>query len=110
MTTTHWRGGSGSQYEYNVGPISARPVTNSEGNYVFARQTAGIWFAVYVGQGQLRDRYDAAIREGCVTRKGATHYHWHLNSSAANRKSEERDVIAGNPECKAPRGCNGQGP
>ena len=59
---------------------------------------------------RVRDRYDAAVREGCVTRKGATHFHWHLNGSEAARKIEERELIAEHPECQSRSGCNGQDP
>ena len=99
------------KYEYDVFSIDARPPRNDEGNYIFARRgifNSAVWMAVYVGQGKLQDRYDAAIGEGCVQKKRATHYHRHYNSSKADRLSEEKDIIEGNDACKAPRGCNGQ--
>ena len=107
--TAIWSGISRRNYTYTVHDINWVPNADQDGNYIFARQINGIWYAVYVGQGDLRERYHAALREGCVTRKGATHYHEHLNSSGPSRRLEETDVIDGNPECKGPRGCNGQG-
>ena len=108
--TVYWKGKSGSKYPYASAELPARPPSNKEGNYVFAWKGAQYWHAVYVGQGKLQDRYDAAIEEGCVTEKGATHYHWRPNDSKSSRTDEESDIIEGNPECKAPNGCNGQGP
>ena len=109
MPSSSWPGESGRLYPYEYAPLPARPLTNAEGNYVFAKRIGGVWFAVYVGQGKLRDRYDAAMREGCVARKSATHYHWHLNASGPVRELEELDIIRGNTECRAPEGCNERG-
>ena len=39
--------------------------------------------------------------------KGATHYHEHMNYDKDARRGEESDIIAGNPECNWPVGCNG---
>ncbi len=107
--TFEWRGGSRQKYKYFIAKLPWRPAANQDGNYIFAKKISGIWHAVYVGQGDLQDRYDAALKEGCVTRKGATHYHRHLNGLAADRRSEESDIIAGNPECRSPTGCNDRG-
>lgn len=107
-STEYWRGVSGQVYAYQVERMPFTPPPFKDGNYIFARQRNGIWYAVYVGQGDLQDRYGAAIREGCVIRKGATHYHWHENNSLDGRRTEERDVIKGNPECEGLNGCNGK--
>ena len=109
MPSHSWRGASGRLYPYEYERLPAPPATNAEGNYTFAKVIGNRWHTVYVGQGKLRDRYDAAIREGCVTRKSATHYHWHLNASEAAREQEESDIIRGNSECRAPTGCNERG-
>ena len=104
--TFGWRGQSGKTYTYYIAELPWRPAPDQDGNYIFAKLINGIWHAVYIGQGDLQDRYDAALNESCVSRKGATHYHRHLNSSAESRRQEESDLIAGNPECKHPNGCN----
>ena len=101
-----WAGASGAGYEYAVHELPSRP-PNYIGNYIFAKVVNDVWHAVYIGQGNLQDRHDAAIKEGCVTQKGATHYHEHLNYDEIARKGEESDLIAGNPECEWPQGCNG---
>ena len=106
--TFNWRGASGSTYTYHIRSLSWIPDPGQDGNYIFAKLVNGYWHAVYVGQGDLRNRRDAAIRDGCVNRKGATHYHVHLNNDVAARRAEESDIIAGNPECVAPVGCNVQ--
>ena len=113
MTTT-WEGVSGKQYIYMTFELLHEPPKDTTGNYIFAKQSSsGTWSAVYVGQGNLRDRYDAALQEGCVTDKDATHYHYHTDnqSSETDRLREESDIIEGNSECKASRGgCNGTDP
>lgn len=105
-----WRGSSGMSYEYESVEVSQGPPNNRKGNYVFARLVGIYWQAVYVGQGDLHDRYYAARGEGCVTRMDATHYHFHNRNelSEARRKSEETDIINGHPECKGPNRCNGK--
>ena len=102
-----WIGQSGETYRYHVHNFDWRPSSDQNGNYIFAKVVKGVWNAVYVGQGDLRDRYDDAINEGCVTRKGATHYHVHLNVNEDARRVEETDIINGNLECRWPVGCNG---
>lgn len=110
--TTTWIGESGEEYEYKTVNLPHRPPKDVKGNYIFAKQVGGIWLAVYVGEGILRQRYDAALKEECVTEKGATHYHYHTDHSQSRsaRREEESDIIEGNPECKAPKGCNGTDP
>ena len=105
--TTLWMGASGTAYTYYIEELPWRPRRGQTGNYVFASVKNGIWRPVYIGQGDLQARYDAALREGCVTNKGATHYHVHLNANRLARTAEERDVIGGNPSCQWPIGCNG---
>ena len=106
-TTTEWKGESSTKYKYHVNKISWVPDKEQDGNYIFAKLVRGVWNAVYIGQGDLRKRYDAALREGCVTEKGATHCHMRLNGNANDRIDEERDLIVGNRECMWPNGCNG---
>lgn len=102
-----WPGASGSSYTYHVHQLPWRPSAEQDGNYIFAKFVSGVWYAVYIGEGDLQSRYDAALREGCVKEKGATHYLSHLNSTKSARRKEEDDLITGNPECNWPTGCNG---
>jgi hypothetical protein len=64
------------------------------------------WQPVYFGEGDLKERLNAAKKDGCVIRKGATHIHEHLNANAASRKAEESDLLANFPVAYAPIGCN----
>ena len=105
--TQDWTGASGTNYTYHMHQLPWPPSAGQKGNYIFAKQAHGIWNAVYIGEGELIDRYNAALREGCVKDNNATHYHELLNSNEVARKNQERDLIAGNPECKWPTGCNG---
>ena len=102
-----WRGASGSSYTYTIHTMPWRPSSGQHGNYIFAKAVNSVWQPVYIGQGDLQARYDAALREDCVTSKGATHYYEHLNGNEPDRKQEESDLISGNPICKWPSGCNG---
>ncbi len=112
MSDQHdWTGASGKSYGYAVHELSWRPEADQDGNYIFAKKVGGIWLAVYIGQGDLQERYDDAMEEGCVTGKSATHYHEHLQSSRQARLDEEKDLIDGNPECHGEKcGCNGYEP
>ena len=74
--------------------------------YTAPRQIPGGGEAVYGGQGRLQAGKTAAMNEGCVARKGATHFHCHLNPDESARLAEEGDVLAGNPEAYEPRGGN----
>ena len=105
--TQDWTGASGANYTYHIHQLPWPPGPGQKGNYIFAKQIGGLWNAVYIGEGELIDRYNAALREGCVVDNIATHYHEHLNVSEVARKNQEKDLIAGNPECKSPAGCNG---
>lgn len=102
----HWIGKSGKPYWYAIHELPWLPDPNQYGNYIFAKFVNGRWQPVYIGEGDLRDRYNAALREGCVTKKNATHYHEHLQSSKSAGVEEEADLIAGNPDCMEPTGCN----
>ncbi len=104
--TIEWQGASGHRYTYYIHDMSFDPNAGQDGNYIFARKVSSGWEAVYVGQGDLKDRRNAAINDGCVDEKGATQFHCHNNSVERNRKAEESDVLGGNPEAYVPTGCN----
>lgn len=106
MLAAAWRGASGAGYRFQVNRLSWRPAAGMEGNFVFARQARGEWQAVLIGQGDVQKGYDAALRKRCVLLRGATHFHVHPNGDRQKRLDEMRDLIAGNPECRGPRGCN----
>lgn len=104
-----WTGETGTTYRYFVYEMPFNPSANQDGNYIFTKLVNNRWRPIYFGQGDLKDRYDAAIKERCVTQKGATHYHVHLNGNATDRRAEEKDLIAGYPNCRKPVGCNERG-
>ena len=104
--TLNWRGASGKTYAYSRHGLDWVPAADQDGNYIFAKFAGGTYYAVYVGQGDLRSRRQAALDEGCVQKKGATQFHCHRNSNKDARLAEESDVLEGNPEAYAPTGCN----
>ncbi len=106
MTTCDWFGASGKSYTYHIHDIDFVPAADQDGNYIFAKVVKDVWNAVYVGEGDLKERIAAAKDDGCVTKKGATHIHAHKNGNEKARKAEESDVLEGNPEAYVPTGCN----
>ena len=106
----NWTGASGRKYEYHAWYVRSRPGDpEEEGNYIFAKIENGYWIPLYIGQGLLQRRYDAALQEGCVVSKGASHYHVHLENNRERRIQEEIDIIDAFPQCKRPTGCNNIG-
>lgn len=61
---------------------------------------------MYIGEGDLKERTEYRINEGCVIKKGATHIHAHLNSDNSDRLNEEDDLLKNHPESYTPTGCN----
>ena len=104
--TVDWPGASGKKYSYYVHEITWTPNENQDGNYLFAKIENNVWVPVYFGEGDLQDRKADHLANGCVTRKGATHFHCHLNGNSFARGSEESDLLANYPKAYAPTGCN----
>ncbi len=101
-----WSGGSGKVYEYEIFPINIEFNPNQNGNYIFAKQTQTGWNTVYIGDGDIKARTESHKNNGCVTRKGATHVHTHINGSEVSKKQEESDLLARHIEAYEPTGCN----
>jgi hypothetical protein len=94
------------RYNFEKYPINTS-FADVDGNYIFAKEVNPSYYeAIYIGEGNLKDRIVAHIKDGCVTKKGATHIFAHTNSNANNRKSEEEDLLCFNTEAYAPKGCN----
>jgi len=107
MSETHiWRGKSGESYIYHIKLIDINFNQNQDGNYIFCKKVNGKWSPIYIGEGDLKERIDFRKNEGCVTRKGATHIHAHLNSSNQARLNEEDDILNNHSESYSPTGCN----
>ena len=106
IPTVDWQGASGKNYTYYVYSIDYVPAANQDGNYIFAKLVSGTYYPVYIGQGDLQTRKAVHLSDGCVTRKGATHYHCHLNGGEASRKAEESDLLARYTNSYDPTGCN----
>ena len=104
-----WDDVNGRKYKFHILPLDFVFDPKDEGNYIFAKLTnpsTEYYDAVYIGEGNLNDRTKAHIREGCVTAKGATHIHAHLNADEDARKSEESGLLAKHTEAYVPLGCN----
>lgn len=102
----YWHGASGKEYRYwSKGlPYSCDPGQN--GNYIFAKNVGGTWFAIYIGQGDINDRANDPVHYDCAIDKGATHVFVHTNSSESDRRAEETDLLNAHPEAYVPIGCN----
>ena len=101
-----WHGASGQSYEYEVYTLSTT-FKKLDGNYIFVRQSGSTSYAVYIGEGNLKDRISPAHHKwDCIHEKGATHVHVHLNADERSRKAEERDLLNEHTEAYDPTGCN----
>lgn len=101
-----WKGGSGKKYEFTVYSVDTIFDRGQNGNYIFAKLVNNIWQAVYIGEGDLRERTETHKYNGCVLQKGATHIHARINSDEQSRKDEETDLLVEYLEAYEPSGCN----
>lgn len=103
---SNWHGGSGKIYTYEVHPLNITITPDVLGNYIFTRQVGNKWEAVYIGEGDLKTRVDAHLKEGNVIRKGATQIHLHRTPTKDQSFKEETDLLLVHTEAYEPRGCN----
>lgn len=103
-----WQGGSRRQYTFWVYQLPANLNSGQAGNYIFTKIVNGVWVPVYIGEGELSERtgLDIHHQRACLIQKGATHVHAHKNDVEQDRKAEETDLLAGNPDAYRPTGCN----
>ena len=101
-----WHGMSGKQWKYFVYPLPYSFAAKQKGNYIFAKISDGGWAAIYIGEGDLKERVSNPDQGDCITSKGATHIHVRLNADEQSRKDQEGDLLAGNSEAYVPIGCN----
>lgn len=102
-----WTGKSGAKYEFETYSLDAKFNEKVEGNYIFAKPNAdGRIYAVYIGEGNLKDRIDFRIREGKVQEKGCDRVCVMVNANEKNRKFTEEDLLASNTNAYEPIGCN----
>ncbi len=105
VTTIDWPGKSGKKYTYGIYGIDTN-FEDEDGNYIFCRNDGRHWLAIYVGEGNLKERTANHHQADCISQKGATYIHAHTNPNERARKAEEADVLGGNTEAYAPTGCN----
>lgn len=107
VDTCTWDGASGTPYTYHVHSLPQTFDPNQNGNYIFTKLVDNLWSPIYIGQGDLEDRVGSSHHKwSCITSKGATHVHVHLNSSLQNREAEEEDLLQNYQNAYAPSGCN----
>ena len=101
-----WYGRSGRAYDYVVFPIDSFDFPNAPGNYIFARNNAGVtWTPLYIGQTgvSLRDRIASHHILPSVQHFGGTHVHFRQNDDHQLRSFEEMDLISRwTPACNSP--------
>jgi hypothetical protein len=103
----NWIGESGTSYKFYIWDLPVSFNENQNGNYIYSKKnTEGKWVPVYIGQGDLKDRSEHHHKATCISSKGATHIHVHLNSKEADRLAEERDLLERYTNAYAPAGCN----
>lgn len=106
--TCNWNGASGTSYKYYVYELPHSFNDDQNGNYIYTKiNNNNKWVPIYIGQGDLGDRVGPSHHKAdCISSKGATHVHVHLNSTEKNRLSEESDLLANYTNAYAPSGCN----
>lgn len=106
--TCDWIGNSGTRYKYHINPLPVSFNPDQDGNYIYAKlNNQQQWVPIYIGEGDLADRSGSSHHQAdCIRRKGATHFHCHLNASKQDRRSEEQDLLANYTNAYQPIGCN----
>lgn len=102
----NWSGASGKTYTFSVWPLPSQINDGQDGNYIFCGSEDGRWVPLYIGQGDLGNRTKNPDHSRCLSNKGATHVHVHLNPDADDRLAEEDDLLAAYPQAYQPTGCN----
>jgi hypothetical protein len=106
-TVCKWTGNSGKEYKYFIWSLLTSFNANQRGNYIFTKQNdQGRWIPIYIGQGDLRERMANHHQATCISQKGATHLHVHLNENETGRLAEESDLLANYTNVYQPTGCN----
>lgn len=103
-----WPTTNGNSLEFTGYPIDTNFTAGQFGNYIFAKFTNNnnTCLAVYIGEGDIKDRVTDHLKKGCVTKKGATHIFVRLNNNEKGRFDDETKLLIGNPEAYEPTGCN----
>ena len=91
----NWTGQSGTEYQYEIYPLSTefRPLP---GNYMYAGQSeAGEWVPLYIAQTRdMHQRLEGHEKLQTALANGATHIHMHYcDKGQATRCTEDRDLI-----------------
>jgi hypothetical protein len=103
-----WPTTNGNSLEFTEYPININFGVGQFGNYIFSKfnSSNNTWLAIYIGEGDLKDRIADHINKGCITKKGATHIFIRLNTDEKGRFDDETRLLVGNPEAYEPNGCN----
>ena len=109
QNTCTWKGANGKLYEFYIFSLPCNLNPGQEGNYIYTRRNEqGLWVPIYIGQGDLADRANIGRHHqgACIRRKGATHFHCHVNPRKDHRLSEEADLLERYTNAQHPSGCN----
>lgn len=106
--TCDWVGTSGRSYTYYIYSLPATLDPNQDGNYIYTKPNIQQqWVPIYIGEGDLADRAsDNHHQATCIKRKGATHFHCHINAREQERSNEETDLLNNYAIAYQPNGCN----
>jgi hypothetical protein len=104
----NWPTVNGKSLEFIGYPINTNFVVNQFGNYIFSKfnNNTNTWYALYIGEGDIKQRVSEHIKNNDVIKKGATHIYVRLNNNEKGRFDDETDLLIGNPEAYIPIGCN----
>lgn len=107
VKTIKWKGASGTFYTYFIYELPITFTDNQDGNYIYAKLVDNNWRPIYIGEGDLGRRIRPTHHKAaCISSKGATHVHVHLNANETERISEENDLLENYTQVFSPLGCN----
>lgn len=106
-----WVGASGKRYTMEAFSLETEVRPEINGNYIFGelyKNSDGTpkIRAIYIGEGNLRDRIRYRIEEGRVQKKGCNCFCAMINEDEQSRKAIESDLLAANENAYEPIGCN----
>jgi hypothetical protein len=110
VSTSTWNGKSGKVYKFFDYTLDTLFRSDAKGNYIFSRREKGregdILYAIYIGEGVIRERTEFRINEGKIQSKGCNCVSVRELNNGEDSKQIEEDLLAANTEAYEPEGCN----
>ena len=103
---TAWVGASEFAYVFHI-YARGEQIPSRPGVFIYAKQDGqGVWYPVYMGQGDLSVCCDEPALLARIDEKNATHIHMRLCSAPEDRAEELADLLKRYQNSFVPYGCN----